>query len=303
MSSVDIAAVKSYLLDLQESICKQLEALDGKTFLEESWERPAGGGGRTRVLEEGNLIEKGGVNFSHVFGDQLPPSATAARPELAGRSFQAMGVSLVIHPRNPYIPTSHANVRFFVAEKTGEDPVWWFGGGYDLTPYYPFLDDVIQWHQVARDACEPFGPQVYPQYKKWCDEYFHLKHRDEPRGVGGLFFDDLNEPDFDHCFAFMKSVGDSYMQAYQPIIEKRRDLEYGEREREFQAFRRGRYVEFNLVWDRGTLFGLQSGGRTESILMSLPPQVRWGYDWKPEPGSEEEKLYTDFLKPRNWLAE
>ncbi|MDR9468549.1 oxygen-dependent coproporphyrinogen oxidase [Marinospirillum sp.] len=303
MSSVDIAAVKSYLLELQDSICKQLEALDGQAFLEESWERPAGGGGRTRVLEEGNLIEKGGVNFSHVFGDQLPPSATAARPELAGRSFQAMGVSLVIHPRNPYIPTSHANVRFFVAEKTGEDPVWWFGGGYDLTPYYPFLDDVIQWHQVAKEACEPFGPQVYPQYKKWCDEYFHLKHRDEPRGVGGLFFDDLSEPDFDHCFAFMKAVGDSYMQAYQPIIEKRRDLEYGEREREFQAFRRGRYVEFNLVWDRGTLFGLQSGGRTESILMSLPPYVRWGYDWKPEPGSEEVKLYTDFLKPRDWLAE
>lgn len=303
MSSVDIAAVKSYLLALQDSICSQLEALDGKPFLEESWGRPGGGGGRTRVLEEGQLIEKGGVNFSHVFGDQLPPSATAARPELAGRSFQAMGVSLVIHPRNPYIPTSHANVRFFVAEKTGEDPVWWFGGGYDLTPYYPFLEDVIQWHQVARDACEPFGPQVYPQYKKWCDEYFHLKHRNEPRGVGGLFFDDLSEPDFDHCFAFMKAVGDSYMQAYQPIIEKRRNLEYGEREREFQAFRRGRYVEFNLVWDRGTLFGLQSGGRTESILMSLPPQVRWGYDWKPEPGSKEEKLYTDFLKPRDWLAE
>lgn len=303
MSSVDIAAVKSYLLDLQDSICKQLEALDGQPFFEESWERPAGGGGRTRVLEEGNLIEKGGVNFSHVFGDQLPPSATAARPELAGRSFQAMGVSLVIHPRNPYIPTSHANVRFFVAEKTGEDPVWWFGGGYDLTPYYPFLEDVIQWHQVAQEACEPFGPQVYPQYKKWCDEYFHLKHRNEPRGVGGLFFDDLSEPDFEHCFSFMKAVGDSYMQAYQPIIEKRRDLEYGEREREFQAFRRGRYVEFNLVWDRGTLFGLQSGGRTESILMSLPPHVRWGYDWKPEPGSKEEKLYTDFLKPRDWLAE
>lgn len=302
MSSVDIAAVKSYLLSLQDQICQQLEVIDGQAFFEESWERPAGGGGRTRVLEEGNLIEKGGVNFSHVYGDQLPPSATAARPELAGRSFQAMGVSLVIHPRNPYIPTSHANVRFFVAEKTGEDPVWWFGGGYDLTPYYPFEEDVIHWHQVAKDACTPFGPQVYPQYKKWCDEYFHLKHRDEARGVGGLFFDDLNEPDFAHCFAFMKAVGDSYMLAYQPLIEKRRHHEYGEREREFQAFRRGRYVEFNLVWDRGTLFGLQSGGRTESILMSLPPQVRWGYDWKPEPGSPEDKLYTDFLKPQDWLA-
>ena len=303
MSQVDIAAVKDYLLKLQDRICQEFEQLDGQSFHEESWERPAGGGGRTRVLEEGNLIEKGGVNFSHVFGDQLPPSATAARPELAGRSFQAMGVSLVIHPRNPFVPTSHANVRFFVAEKTGEDPVWWFGGGYDLTPYYPFMEDVVHWHQTAQAACEPFGPQVYPQYKKWCDEYFYLKHRNEPRGVGGLFFDDLNEPSFEHCFAFMRAVGDSYMQAYQPIIEKRRGHEYGEREREFQAFRRGRYVEFNLVWDRGTLFGLQSGGRTESILMSLPPQVRWGYDWKPEPGSEEEKLYTDFLKPRDWLAE
>ena len=303
MAQVDIAAVKDYLLKLQDRICQEFELLDGQSFQEESWERPAGGGGRTRVLEEGNLIEKGGVNFSHVFGDQLPPSATAARPELAGRSFQAMGVSLVIHPRNPFVPTSHANVRFFVAEKPGEDPVWWFGGGYDLTPYYPFMEDVVHWHQTARAACEPFGPQVYPQYKKWCDEYFYLKHRNEPRGVGGLFFDDLNEPSFEHCFAFMRAVGDSYMQAYQPIIEKRRDKNYGEREREFQAFRRGRYVEFNLVWDRGTLFGLQSGGRTESILMSLPPQVRWGYDWKPEPGSEEEKLYTNFLKDRDWLAE
>lgn len=303
MSQIDTAAVKNYLLKLQDQICQQFQALDGQTFLEDSWERPGGGGGRTRVLQEGALIEKGGVNFSHVFGDQLPASATAARPELAGRSFQAMGVSLVIHPRNPYVPTSHANVRFFIAEKPGSDPVWWFGGGYDLTPYYPFMDDVVHWHQVARDACQPFGPQVYPQYKKWCDEYFHLKHRDEPRGVGGLFFDDLNEPDFERCFAFMQAIGNSYMPAYQPIIEKRRNMPYGEREREFQAFRRGRYVEFNLVWDRGTLFGLQSGGRTESILMSLPPHVRWGYDWKPEPGSVEEKLYTDFLHPRDWLAE
>lgn len=303
MSQIDIAAVKKYLLKLQDTICSQLEAMDGHAFVEESWERPAGGGGRTRVMQEGNLIEKGGVNFSHVFGDQLPPSATAARPELAGRSFQAMGVSLVIHPRNPYIPTSHANVRFFVAEKPGEDPVWWFGGGYDLTPYYGFEEDVIEWHQVAKNACEPFGPQVYPQYKKWCDEYFYLKHRDEARGVGGLFFDDLNEAGFEQSFAFMRSVGDSYMQAYTPIVERRKAMAYGEREREFQAYRRGRYVEFNLVWDRGTLFGLQSGGRTESILMSLPPQVRWGYDWKPEAGSVEENFYTDFLKPKDWLAE
>ena len=302
MSQVDIAAVKKYLLNLQDSICHQLESLDGNHFVEDSWERAGGGGGRTRVMQEGGLIEKGGVNFSHVFGNQLPPSATAARPELAGRSFQAMGVSLVIHPRNPYVPTSHANVRFFVAEKPGEDPVWWFGGGYDLTPYYGFEEDVIEWHQVAKNACEPFGPQVYPQYKKWCDEYFYLKHRDEARGVGGLFFDDLNEPNFEQSFAFMRSVGDSYMQAYTPLVERRKDMPYGEREREFQAFRRGRYVEFNLVWDRGTLFGLQSGGRTESILMSLPPQVRWGYDWKPEAGSVEEKLYTDFLKPKDWLA-
>ncbi|WP_027849120.1 oxygen-dependent coproporphyrinogen oxidase [Marinospirillum minutulum] len=302
MSQVDIAAVKKYLLNLQDSICHQLESLDGNHFVEDSWERAGGGGGRTRVMQEGGLIEKGGVNFSHVFGNQLPPSATAARPELAGRSFQAMGVSLVIHPRNPYVPTSHANVRFFVAEKPGEDPVWWFGGGYDLTPYYGFEEDVIEWHQVAKNACEPFGPQVYPQYKKWCDEYFYLKHRDEARGVGGLFFDDLNEPNFEQSFAFMRSVGDSYMQAYAPLVERRKAMPYGEREREFQAYRRGRYVEFNLVWDRGTLFGLQSGGRTESILMSLPPQVRWGYDWKPEAGSVEEKFYTDFLKPKDWLA-
>jgi len=302
LSQVDIAAVKKYLLNLQDSICHQLESLDGNHFVEDSWERAGGGGGRTRVMQEGGLIEKGGVNFSHVFGNQLPPSATAARPELAGRSFQAMGVSLVIHPRNPYVPTSHANVRFFVAEKPGEDPVWWFGGGYDLTPYYGFEEDVIEWHQVAKNACEPFGPQVYPQYKKWCDEYFYLKHRDEARGVGGLFFDDLNEPNFEQSFAFMRSVGDSYMQAYAPLVERRKAMPYGEREREFQAYRRGRYVEFNLVWDRGTLFGLQSGGRTESILMSLPPQVRWGYDWKPEAGSVEEKFYTDFLKPKDWLA-
>ena len=303
MLQIDIAAVKSYLLKLQDTICSQLEAIDGQRFVEDDWERAGGGGGRTRVMQEGGFIEKGGVNFSHVFGDQLPPSATAARPELAGRNFQAMGVSLVIHPRNPYIPTSHANVRFFVAEKPGEDPVWWFGGGYDLTPFYGFEEDVIEWHQTAKDACEPFGSQVYPDYKKWCDDYFYLKHRDEARGVGGLFFDDLNTPSFEQSFALMRSVGDSYMQAYAPIVERRKAMAYGERERDFQAYRRGRYVEFNLVWDRGTLFGLQSGGRTESILMSLPPQVRWGYDWKPEPDTVEAQFYTDFLKPRDWLAD
>lgn len=303
MSQIDIAAVKSYLLKLQDTICSQLEAIDGQRFVEDDWERAGGGGGRTRVMQEGGFIEKGGVNFSHVFGDQLPPSATAARPELAGRNFQAMGVSLVIHPRNPYIPTSHANVRFFVAEKPGEDPVWWFGGGYDLTPFYGFEEDVIEWHQTAKDACEPFGSQVYPDYKKWCDDYFYLKHRDEARGVGGLFFDDLNTPSFEQSFALMRSVGDSYMQAYAPIVERRKAMAYGERERDFQAYRRGRYVEFNLVWDRGTLFGLQSGGRTESILMSLPPQVCWGYDWKPEPDTVEAQFYTDFLKPRDWLAD
>lgn len=303
ITAPDIQAVKNYLLSLQDSICTQLEELDGTKFVEDNWERPGGGGGRTRVMQEGGVIEKGGVNFSHVYGVQLPPSATAARPELAGRDFQAMGVSLVIHPRNPYVPTSHANVRFFIAEKPGADPVWWFGGGYDLTPYYPFKEDVIAWHQVAKDACAPFGDQVYPEYKRWCDEYFFLKHRNEARGVGGLFFDDLNQPDFAHSFALMRAVGDSYMPAYAPIVKQRKDTPYSAREREFQAYRRGRYVEFNLVWDRGTLFGLQTGGRTESILMSLPPEVRWGYAWEPEPGSPEAKLYTDFLPPQDWLAE
>ncbi|WP_416885175.1 oxygen-dependent coproporphyrinogen oxidase [Marinospirillum sp.] len=302
MSQIDKEAVKNYLLTLQDRICDELAALDGQAFSEDLWQRPGGGGGRTRVLQEGALIEKGGVNFSHVFGDQLPPSATAARPELAGRSFEAMGVSLVIHPRNPYVPTSHANVRFFIAEKPGEAPVWWFGGGYDLTPYYGFEEDVVHWHQVAQQACAPFGDEIYPRFKKWCDDYFYLKHRQEARGVGGLFFDDYHQPDFATAFALMQSVGDSYLDAYRPIVEKRRHLAYGEREREFQAYRRGRYVEFNLVWDRGTLFGLQSGGRTESILMSLPPQVRWGYDWQPEPDSPEARLYTDFLPPQDWLA-
>ena len=298
----DIQAVKDFLLGLQDSICEALAKEDGKSFAEDAWDREGGGGGRSRVLEEGNVFEKAGVNFSHVFGDGLPPSATAARPELAGRSFQAMGVSLVIHPRNPYVPTSHANVRFFIAEKEGADPVWWFGGGFDLTPYYGNHEDVVHWHQTSKAACDPFGDDVYPKYKKWCDDYFHLKHRDEPRGVGGLFFDDLNEWGFEKSFAFMCSVGEHYIPAYLPIVQKRKHTEYGERERNFQLYRRGRYVEFNLVYDRGTIFGLQTGGRTESILMSLPPLVSWKYDYQPEPGTAEAELYDVYLKPQDWLA-
>ena len=302
MSAPDINAVKEYLLGLQDAICDALEQADGEgKFFQDEWQREAGGGGRTRVLADGAVIEKGGVNFSHVFGDKLPGSATAHRPELAGRSFQAMGVSLVIHPHNPYIPTSHANVRFFIAEKEGEEPVWWFGGGFDLTPYYGNDEDCKFWHQTAKEACDPFGEDIYPSFKEWCDEYFYLKHRDEPRGVGGLFFDDLNELGFEKSFALMQSIGNAYSKAYLPIIERNKDKEYGERQRDFQLHRRGRYVEFNLVFDRGTLFGLQSGGRTESILMSLPPEVRWGYDWKPEPDTEEAVLYERYLKPRNWL--
>ena len=302
MSDVSLQAVKDYLLDLQDRICEELAAEDGGgEFREDAWDREQGGGGRSRVMENGTVIEKGGVNFSHVFGSQLPPSATAARPELAGRSFQAMGVSLVIHPKNPYVPTSHANVRFFVAEKEGEPPVWWFGGGFDLTPYYGFEEDVTQWHRTAKAACDPFGDDIYPEFKRWCDDYFHLKHRDEPRGVGGLFFDDLNRFDFDTSFALMRSVGDAYVKAYRPIMARRKDLAYGERERNFQLYRRGRYVEFNLVFDRGTIFGLQSGGRTESILMSLPPLVRWDYDWHPDPGSAEAELYDKFLIQREWV--
>lgn len=298
----DIAQVKQYLLALQDRICQALELEDGQArFLEDAWDRAQGGGGRSRVLAEGAVFEKAGVNFSHVYGDQLPPSASAVRPELAGRSWQAMGVSLVIHPRNPYVPTSHANVRFFVAEKPGEEPVWWFGGGYDLTPYYGFEEDCRHWHQVAQQACASFGEEVYPRFKAWCDEYFYLKHRQEARGVGGLFFDDLNEWPFDTCFRFLQAVGDSYLDAYLPIVQRRKDTPYGERERDFQLYRRGRYVEFNLVFDRGTLFGLQSGGRTESILMSLPPLVRWDYGRSFEPGTPEERLTSYFLKPRNWL--
>lgn len=302
MSHPHIDRVKTYLMDLQDRICSALEDADGKArFAEDAWQRAEGGGGRSRVLAGGGVFEQAGVNFSHVAGAALPASATAHRPELAGRSYQAMGVSLVVHPENPYVPTSHANVRFFIAEKDGEEPVWWFGGGFDLTPYYGNVDDAVHWHRVARELCLPFGDDVYPRYKKWCDDYFFLKHRGEARGVGGLFFDDLNQPDFEQAFAFMQAVGNGYLDAYLPIVTRRRDQAWGHRERQFQLYRRGRYVEFNLVWDRGTLFGLQSGGRTESILMSMPPLVRWEYGYQPEPGSPEAALYTDFLPPRDWV--
>ncbi|WP_133471947.1 oxygen-dependent coproporphyrinogen oxidase [Paraglaciecola marina] len=299
----NIEKVKQYLLKLQDNICQTLELADGKgSFAEDNWQRELGGGGRTRVLTNGNVIEQGGVNFSHVFGGELPASATAARPELAGRSFQAMGVSLVIHPHNPYVPTTHANVRFFIAEKEGEEPVWWFGGGFDLTPFYPYLEDVQHWHQVANKLCVPFGADVYPKYKKWCDDYFYLKHRDETRGVGGLFFDDLNSKGFEKSFKFMQAVGNGFLEAYVPIVEKRKDEVFSQKERDFQLYRRGRYVEFNLVYDRGTLFGLQTGGRTESILMSMPPLARWEYDFKPQEGSKEADLYSNYLKPQEWLS-
>ena len=298
----DKLAVKNYLLELQNRICEGLQAEDGGScFQEDSWVREEGGGGRSRVMTGGAVFEKGGVNFSHVHGNQLPPSATAARPELAGRSFEAMGVSLVMHPENPYVPTSHANVRFFIAEKEGEQPVWWFGGGYDLTPYYGNQEDCQHWHRTAKAACEPFGEEIYPRFKQWCDDYFYLKHRSEPRGVGGLFFDDFNEPGFEQSFALMRAVGDSYLDAYRPIVQHHKGANWGEREREFQLYRRGRYVEFNLVYDRGTLFGLQTGGRTESILMSLPPLVRWEYNWQPEPNSPEAELYEIYLQPRDWV--
>jgi coproporphyrinogen III oxidase len=306
MTTSSVARVKDYLLGLQDNICQTLETEDGKAkFRQDEWQREAGGGGRTRVLEQGAVFEQAGVNFSHVFGSRLPPSATAARPELEGRDFQALGISLVIHPRNPYVPTSHANVRFFIASKPGvtegeKDAIWWFGGGYDLTPYYPNDEDIIHWHEQARASCLPFGEDVYPRYKRWCDDYFYLKHRAETRGVGGLFFDDLNEWGFEQCFEFMQAIGDSYLRAYLPIVQRRKETPYGDRERQFQLYRRGRYVEFNLVYDRGTLFGLQSGGRTESILMSLPPLVSWRYDYHPEEGSAEAELYR-YLKPMDWL--
>ena len=306
MQTIDIEAVKSYLLELQESICRELAKEDGaKDFIKDEWQRAQGGGGLTRVMEDGAVIEKGGVNYSYVEGTNMPASATAHRPELAGRGFKAMGVSLVIHPKNPHAPTSHMNVRFFIAEKEGEEPIWWFGGGFDLTPYYANKEDCKFWHQVAKDACDPFGEECYSKYKKWCDDYFYIKHRDEHRGIGGLFFDDINTDStgwsFEQCFAFMRSVGDHYIKAYQPILNKRKKLPYTEQERDFQLYRRGRYVEFNLVWDRGTLFGLQTGGRTESILMSLPTAVSWRYNWQPEPGTREAELTEYYLKPKDWL--
>lgn len=299
-----IQQVRDYLKQLQDTICSELERLDGAArFREDPWQRPDGGGGRTRVLREGGVFEQAGVGFSHVYGTNLPGTATERRPELGGRGFQAMGVSLVIHPRNPYVPTTHANVRFFIAEKPGAAPVWWFGGGFDLTPYYGFEEDCVHWHRTAKAACAPFGDDLYPRFKAWCDEYFYLPHRQEPRGIGGLFFDDFDEGGFDNAFAFMRSVGDHFLPAYRPIVERRRDMPYGERERQFQLYRRGRYVEFNLLQDRGTRFGLQSGGRTESILMSLPPLVRWEYGWQAEPGSPEAELYERFLPPRDWASE
>ena len=298
-----IDQVGEYLRGLQDDIVSALEAVDSQeTFRVDDWERPGGGGGRSRVLVDGAVFEQAGVGFSHVYGSEMPPSATKARSELAGKSFQALGVSLVLHPRNPYAPTTHANFRFFSTDSESGEPVWWFGGGFDLTPYYPFVEDVIHWHTTASSACQPFGADVYARYKKWCDEYFYLKHRDETRGIGGLFFDDVNDRGFDESFDFLRAIGDQFLPAYLPIINRRKDLEYGEREREFQLYRRGRYVEFNLIYDRGTLFGLQSGGRTESILMSLPPRVRWEYSWQPEDGSPEADLYENYLKPRDWLG-
>ncbi len=298
---MNIESVKTYLLNLQSAISGSLIQLDPEVKqIRDEWQREQGGGGISRVFQQGAVFEKAGINFSHVTGPTLPASATAQRPELAGRGFTALGVSLVFHPLNPFVPTTHMNVRFFVAEKAGEDPVWWFGGGFDLTPYYGFEEDARHWHNTAKKACEGFGEDTYARYKKWCDEYFYLKHRDEPRGIGGLFFDDLNEPDFDHCFRYLQSVGDHFSEAYFPLVKKRMDTDYNDAQRQFQLYRRGRYVEFNLIYDRGTLFGLQSGGRTESILMSLPSMVRWDYNWQPQPGSEEARLYKVFLQPRDW---
>jgi coproporphyrinogen III oxidase len=305
-SAITSADVKTYLLDLQARIIAALEEVDGKSFLTDRWQRSAGegpiaGGGISRILEQGNVIERGGVGFSHVSGTALPPSAAANRPELAGRAWEAMGVSLVLHPRNPYAPTVHMNVRFFIASAEGKEPVWWFGGGMDLTPYYGNEDDARHFHLTCREALAPFGDDLHPRFKKWCDDYFYLKHRKETRGVGGIFFDDFHELGLDRSFAMMQSVGDRFIDAYLPILKRRKDTPFGERERDFQTYRRGRYVEFNLVFDRGTLFGLQSGGRTESILMSMPPVVTWRYDWSPEPGTPEAKLYSDFLVPREWV--
>jgi len=300
---VDVDAVERYLRALQDQLCALFAGLEGgERFREDAWDRPGGGSGRSRVLEGGALFERAGVNFSHVHGDKLPPSATAQRPELAGRGFRAMGVSVVVHPRNPYVPTTHANVRMFAAEREGEAPVWWFGGGFDLTPYYGFDEDAVYWHRCAGDACTPFGAALYPRFKATCDDYFYLPHRGETRGIGGLFFDDFSEGGFDHAFGLLRSVGDSFGPAYAEIVGRRREMPYGEQQQAFQRYRRGRYVEFNLVYDRGTLFGLQSGGRTESILMSMPPEVSWRYDWQPEPGSEEARLYERYLIPQDWIA-
>ena len=304
---IEIESIRSYLLALQNSITDVLCDLDSPLVLQEDeWDREDGGDGCSRVMRNGQIFEQAGINFSHVFGDELPESATAHRAELTGKKFQALGVSLVIHPANPFVPTTHMNVRFFVAEredasKEDNDPIWWFGGGFDLTPYYGFEEDAKHWHATAKNACAEYGEDIYPRYKKWCDDYFYLKHRQEQRGIGGLFFDDLNEWGFDKCFAFLRSVGDAFLPAYIPIVERRKDIGYDEQQRQFQLYRRGRYVEFNLVYDRGTLFGLQSGGRTESILMSLPPLVRWEYDWQPEPGTPEAELYDKYLQPRDWI--
>ncbi len=298
-----VAAPRAYFLDLQTRIVAALEAIDGVPFLRDEWTRPEGGGGVTRLVEEGNVLERGGVNFSHVKGAALPPAATASRPAIAGRAWEAMGVSLVLHPRNPHAPTVHLNVRLFVAHapSAGGADAWWFGGGMDLTPYYAYEEDAVHFHRACRDALAPFGAGVHAKYKRWCDDYFYLRHRNEPRGIGGIFYDDLDEGGFDRCFALTKGVGDHFLDAYAPILERRKNTPYGERERDFQMYRRGRYVEFNLVWDRGTLFGLQSNGRTEAILMSLPPVVRWRYDWKPEPGTPEARLYSHFLVAKDWL--
>ena len=298
---MDSAAVKKFLFELQDTIVARLEQVDGNKFRRDSWDRPEGGGGRSCILEEGNVLERGGVAFSHVTGDKMPPSATAHRPELAGCTWEAMGVSLVFHPRNPYAPTVHMNVRMFMAKKNNGEIAFWFGGGMDLTPYYGFEEDAVHFHQTCQNALTPFGNHLFPKYKKWCDEYFFIKHRNEPRGVGGIFFDDLSEPDFAIAFAIQQSVGNHFISAYVPILERRKDTPYGERERDFQLYRRGRYVEFNLVIDRGTIFGLQSNGRIESILLSMPPLVKWRYDWHPEKGSPEAELYEKFLVPKDWV--
>lgn len=302
MNRDDLQNAKQYFTGLQTQIIEGMAALEDKPFRTDQWDRPEGGGGKTRVLENGSFLERGGVNFSHVMGNKLPGSATANRPEMAGASFEAMGVSLVFHPRNPYVPTVHMNVRLFAATNPAGESIWWFGGGMDLTPYYGFEEDAKHFHQTCKNALDPFGAEYHARFKKWCDEYFYLKHRQEARGVGGVFFDDFSELGFEKSFALTQSVGDSFINAYLPIAQRRKNTPYSERERDFQAYRRGRYVEFNLVFDRGTLFGLQSGGRTESILMSMPPEVKWRYDWAPEAGSPEAKLYTDFLPHRDWLA-